>query len=219
MSRTKTLAAIAALAAGAGACAAPSTNGLSAVNNPSIYSVHQPVVERTDFVLDLSTDARGVPVAEIERLHGWFDSIQLRYGDSVSVDDSGYGNARADVARAVGEYGLLLAPEAPVTAGRVPPGSVRVVASRSTASVPGCPDWSSSDNGVAPPQNTSSNYGCSTASNLAAMIANPQDLVQGRDGSGRGSASLAGRAIRTYRETQPTGRQGLPATTTTGGNQ
>lgn len=218
MSRTTTLAAIAALAVGASACA-PASNELSAVNNPSIYSVHQPVVQRTDFVLDLSTDATGVPAREIERLHGWFDSIELRYGDTVSVDDSGYGGARADIARAVSEYGLLLAPEAPVTPGQVPPGSVRVVASRSTASVPDCPNWAGSDNGVVPPQNTSSNFGCATAGNLAAMVANPQDLVEGRNGSGNGSASLAGRAIRTYREVQPTGRQGLQQTTTSGNNQ
>lgn len=220
MSRTKLIASIVLLAGAASACA-PASEELSATNNPSIYSVHQPVVQRTDFVLDLQTDARGLPAGEAERLRGWFDSIGLRYGDTVTVDDSGYGaTATADVARVVGDYGLLLTEEpAPVTAGAVPAGALRVVASRSIATVEGCPNWPAEDNGVMPPQGTSANYGCASASNLAAMIANPQDLVEGRNPSGRGSAAVAGRAIRTYREMQPTGRQALPATTTGGPSQ
>lgn len=218
MSRIKTFASIALLAGAASACA-PAANELSAVNNPSIYSVHQPVVQRTDFVLDVQTDARGLPAAEADRLRGWFDSIGLRYGDSVAIDEDGHGSAaRADIARVVDEYGLLLSHGAPVTASQVPAGSVRIVASRSSASVPDCPNWEASDNGVAPPQNTSSNFGCATAGNLAAMIANPNDLVEGQNHSGRGSATTAGRAIRTYREVQPTGRQGLQSTTTSQGN-
>ncbi len=217
MSRIKTFAALAALGLGAGACSTAGPNQLTAGNNPSLYSVHQPVVQRTDFVLDLATDRDGVPTAELERLNAWFVSIGLGYGDTISVDDGeGASGARGDVARVAADYGLLLADGAPVTAGRVPPGSIRVVASRSTASVPGCPDWTANTNGITPPQATSSNFGCATNSNLAAMIANPDDLIHGRDGSGSGSATTAGRAIRTYREGVPTGRNGLPQTTTTG---
>lgn len=215
MSRIKLLASIALLAGAASACA-PATNDLSAINNPSMYSVHQPVVERTDFVFDVRSDATGLPAGEADRLRGWFDSIQLRYGDSVTVETAGHGGAaRADIARVVGDYGLLLSEEpAPVTAGAVPTGTVRIVASRSIATVENCPSWPTEDNGLAPPQNTSANYGCATAGNLAAMVANPQDLVQGRDHSARGGATVAGRAIRTYREMQPTGRQALQSTTT-----
>ena len=217
MSRTKTFAAAAILALGASACATNNSGPLSAVNNPSVYSVHQPVVGRTDFVLDLRADGRGVSPAEIERLHGWFDSIGLRYGDRISVDDGyGAGTARADIARAVGEYGLVLEGGAPVT-GEVPAGSVRVVASRATASVPGCPNWSSEGNGMVPTQGTSTNYGCASNSNLAAMIANPNDLVLGQTDSGAGAASTASRAIRVYREAQPTGQRGLTQQTTTSG--
>ena len=92
--------------------------------------------------------------------------------------------------------------------------TIRVVASRSSASVPGCPEWS--DPGIDSPVRTGTNYGCAINSNLAAMIANPDDLVHGRDGTGQGSATTAGRAIRTYRERQPTGTQPLPANSTTG---
>jgi pilus assembly protein CpaD len=222
MSRITTFAAVAALGLGAAACA-PTTGPLTAANNPSVYSVHQPVVQRTDFVLDVATAGSGVPAAELERLDGWFRSIGLRYGDNVTIDEgTGYAtpNARADVARVAARYGLLLAEGAPITAGAVPPGSVRIVASRATASVPDCPDWDAAGNGIVAPQSTSSNYGCAVNSNLAAMIANPEDLVVGRDASVNGTGRTASRAIRVYREGQPTGTQGLQQTSTTqGGNQ
>lgn len=222
MSRTTTFAAIALLGLGAGACA-PTTGPISATNNPGVNSVHQPVVQRTDFVFDVATAGNGVSAAELDRLDGWFRSIGLRYGDTVAIDEgAGYAtpNARADVGRVAARYGLLLADGAPVTAGAVPAGSVRVVASRSTASVPGCPNWDVQDNGVLAQQGTSSNFGCATNSNLAAMIANPDDLVVGRDASANGTGRTASRAIRVYREGQPTGTRGLQETSTTqGGSQ
>src|SRR3546814_18043515 len=79
----------------------------------------------------------------MERLAGSFSSIGLAYGDRVSIDTpDSYANAgvRDDVARLLGYYGMLLSDVAPVTAGRLPGGTVRLVVSRSVASVPGCPD-------------------------------------------------------------------------------
>ena len=183
------------MGAGLAGCVTPETGALTSVSNPSLYSVHEPVVRRSEFVFDLAADGGRVSNAELERLHGWFASIELRYGDRISVDE-GYaaGSAREDVERAVSEYGLSLADGAPVTAGAVPAGSVRVVASRSTASVPGCPDWAPEDNGVTPRQTTSTNYGCATNANLAAMIADPNDLVVGQFQFGQRRGELPLRA-------------------------
>lgn len=217
MSRIMTFTALVALGLGAGACTTVPQQ-LEVANNPSLYSLHQPVVQRTDFVLDLATSGEGLSVSEKARLGAWFASIGLRYGDTVTVDEShGYGNpdARADVAEVAAGYGLLLdGAVAPVTAGAVPPGSIRVIASRATAGVPTCPAWERGE--LAPVNYTSSNYGCATNSNLAAMIADPLDLVRGRDGTVDASANTAARAIRGYREGQPTGRQGLQQPSTTG---
>jgi pilus assembly protein CpaD len=217
MSRTKTFAALVALGIGATACA-PAPQHLEAANNPSLYSVHQPVVERTDFVFDVATTASGVSATELARLDAWFASIDLGYGDQVTIDEApGYQSAavRRDVSGVAARYGLLLAQaDAPITAGTVQPGSVRVVASRAVASVPGCPNWAKAE--IAATGNTSSNYGCATNSNLAAMIANPTDLVEGQRGPV--TAGAATRAIRSYREVQPTGQQGLQQTNTTGGS-
>ena len=220
MQRLLTLAAVSAMGLAASGCQTSPTGALQVGNNPSVYSMHQPVVERTDYVFDLSTSGDGVAPTELERLSAWFESIDLSYGDKLTVDEPiGYESdaARRDIARLVAEYGMRLSDEAaPVTDGDVAPGTVRVVASRSQARVEGCPNWSNP--GVASTSTTSTNYGCAFNSNLAAMIADPNDLVHGRDASVRGSGSTAARAIRVYRETQPTGRQGLPSTSTRSGS-
>ena len=125
----------------------------------------------------------------------------------------GYENpsARADVAGVAARYGLLLSDGAPVMNGAVSPGTIRVIASRATASVPNCPNWG--DDQLLPDVNTSSNFGCASNSNLAAMIANPEDLIVGQDTTSD-TAFIAGRAIRVYRSRVPTGSQPLPSTTT-----
>jgi pilus assembly protein CpaD len=209
MVRSKSFIALAALGTLMAGCA-EMTPEVAAKRNPTLYSVHQPVVQRTDYVLDLGSSG-GLGSAESSRLHAWFDSLQLGYGDRISVDTgSGYGDsaAREDVAKVAATYGLLLRDGAPVTAGAIQPGSVRVIVSRTNASVPGCPDWSfaaTSGAGIS----TDSNYGCATNSNLAAMIADPNDLVLGQAGASAGDAATASKAIKSYRDAEPTGKAGL----------
>ena len=77
----------------------------------------------------------------------------------------------------------MLGEEAPVTPGTVSPGTVRVVVTRSSASVPGCPDWSAKSDSTLG-NATSSNYGCATNANMAAMIADPEHLLKGASGQG-----------------------------------
>lgn len=219
MSRTPCFAALA-LGLLASACTTPPSPHLHATSNPSVYSVHQPVVERTDYVLDLNASGGQLSASELDRLDGWFASIDLGYGDRLAIDSAGYDDpaVRQAIAGVAANYGLLVGDEpAPVTAGAVAPGSVRVIASRASAHVPNCPEWGGVD--VSPVNNTSPNYGCATNSNLAAMVADPNDLIVGRDGSVRGTGQTATRAIRGYRETLPTGRQPLPQVSTRqGGN-
>ena len=88
------------------------------------------------------------------------------------------GATRGAVEGLVARHGLLLGPDAPVTPGYVNAGTVRVVVSRTKATVPGCPDWSANSD-VNLDNATSSNYGCATNSNLAAMVANPEHLIKG----------------------------------------
>lgn len=183
--------------------------------NPArgLMSVNQPVVSRTDYALDLATAGDSLPSTEEARLDAWFRSLQLGYGDSIFVDNLSSDGARNDVARIAGRYGMLLSDGSPVTNGAVHPGMTRVVVSRTRASVPGCPNWS-----VPAQPNfenaTMSNFGCSVNSNLAAMVANPEDLIHGRESGGIGNTDTATKAVDTYRKKAPTGSGGLQAVST-----
>jgi pilus assembly protein CpaD len=187
--------------------------------NPArgVEAVNVPVVSRADYALDLAAPGGSLPSSEAGRLDGWFRSMQLGYGDSIYVDGPSAYEAKSDVARVAGRYGMLVSNGAPVTAGEIPPGSVRVIVSRTRASVPGCPNWSvPSQPNI---ENASmSNYGCAVNANLAAMVANPEDLVHGREGSGVGDARTATKAVETYRNATPTGTQGLKDISTKKGN-
>lgn len=179
-------------------------------SNAGMESVHQPVVNRLDYALDLNTSGNGgLAEGETQRLAGWFNTLNVGYGDRISVDDpSAYGSAanREGVAAVAARYGLLLDDGAPVTTGAVTGGMVRVVVSRMSASVPGCPDWSRPSQ---PEYSASSmsNYGCATNTNLAAMIANPEDLIRGQVGST--DQRVSSKAIKTYRDKAPTGANEL----------
>ena len=91
----------ASLALALGACG--STN----MDNRSLYSVKQPVVERSNYTLDVSTSADGLPVSEQQRLAGWFESMDLRYGDRVSIDDGSASLAVRDDVAALADQGVL----------------------------------------------------------------------------------------------------------------
>ncbi len=211
MARTKSLAAVLAIGA---AFALPSAAGAKPPErhgpNRGLDSLNQPVVQRIDYLLDLA-DNGGLSDADLARLDSWFTSLGLGYGDHVFVDH-GTGAGRQDVASVAAAYGLLLSEGAPVMAGDVPGGAVRVIVSRTTASVPNCPNYEKERG----PSSTSSNYGCAVNSNLAAMIADPNDLVLGQVGSVTGDANTSSKAIRLYRQTAPTGTKGLSDVSTRG---
>ena len=95
----------------------------------------------------------------------------------------------------------------PITAAPLAAGMARVVVSRSAARVPGCPDFSRSGTSEFE-GSTTSNYGCASQANLAAMIADPLDLVRGQPGTETFDSKTSGRAIDSYRKASPTGGGG-----------
>ncbi|MXO62432.1 CpaD family pilus assembly protein [Qipengyuania oceanensis] len=167
--------------------------------NGSVYSTKQPVVERTNYVLDVKTSADGLSFAEQRRLADWFETMDLRFGDRVSIDDPMASAATYDAINQIaGRDGIIVSRGAPVTEGIVPAGQARVVITRSLASVPGCPDWSVKSemnytNGTHP------GHGCAINGNLAAMVANPEDLITGQKGTGETVVMSSTKAIRSYR--------------------
>lgn len=184
--------------------------GCGGTPNRGLESVHQPVVSRTDYVFDVNTSGNGLAPGEAKRLAGWMASLRLGYGDRVAIDDPNpYGGGiRDSVAAQIAPYGLLLSDDAPVTGAPVAPGTARVVVSRMKATVPGCPDFSR-DSHPEFESNTSSNQGCAINANLAAMIANPADLVRGQVGAEVNDPAVSSRAINSFRKATPTGSGGL----------
>ena len=183
-------------------------------SNRSLDSIHQPVVTQTSYTLDVASGPAGISIPEQRRLSGWFEAMDLRYGDKVYIDDPSHNPANRSAVEAVaGKYSMLVGGDAPVTPGYVNAGAVRVVVVRTTAEVPGCPDWSTnSDTNLG--NGTYSNYGCASNSNMAAMVADPSHLIKGATGST--STSTATKAIDTFRAKPPTGEAGLKETSSKG---
>jgi pilus assembly protein CpaD len=186
-------------------------------SNRSLESVHQPIVERTNYTLDVTTGPGGLSIPEQRRLAGWFEAMDLRYGDRISVDDPlNSGVTLAAVEAVASRFGMLVGDDAPVTPGLVNAGTARVVMTRSSASVPGCPDWSAKSDGNLR-NATSTNYGCATNSNLAAMVADPEHLIHGAKSTGQTVLMRSNKAIETYRDAVPTGQKGLKQVSSEGG--
>jgi pilus assembly protein CpaD len=199
-----------ALSSGLAACTTPANQA-----DRGLASVNVPVVTTADYVFDAAALGGALAQGESDRLSGWFQGLGLGYGDTVYVDGAAPA-ARVQVASIASRFGMLVTAGAPATAGMVPPGSVRVVVARRRAEVPGCPNWSRPS---APDfaNHSMSNYGCSVNSNIAAMIANPEDLLHGRDGAGLTDNWAASRAIEMYRATPPSGSKGLQDVSPKGG--
>ena len=192
--------------------------GLSGcATNRGLESLNQPVVSRANYTLDVASYGGGLPLPEQRRLAGWFDTLDLRYGDRIAVDDPGASGAtREAVAAIAARYGLLVGQDAPVTTGQIAPGTVRIVVTRSSATVPNCPNWSAkSDTNLN--NATYSNYGCAVNSNLASMVADPEHLLHGAKGTGETVVMSASKAIDSYRVAPPTGEKGLKQSSTEGG--
>ena len=199
----------------ASATAACSTGYPSDDGRRGLSAVQVPVVERQNFAYDVPASPGGLPSASEQALGAWFSTLGLRYGDRVYLDGAQAAYARNDVARIAGQYGLLLADGAPVTQGSIESGNVRVVVSRAHASMPNCPAWDGAQHGN-PANEQMPNYGCSVNGALAAMVANPEDLISGRPGAATVDARTSTRAVRSYREATPTGNGGLQDISTGG---
>lgn len=189
--------------------------------NRSVDSVHQPVVSRTDYVFDMSAGPDGLAVGERERLNGWLTALRTGYGDRLYLDDGGTGNyrVREELAGEATRFGLTLGDGAPVSTGEVTPGTVRLVLSRSSATVPGCPDHSRTQQpnfGA----HTSSDFGCGINRNLAAMVAQPEDLVRGQTAGGAPDINTATKPVNALRTRETQVQAGLQQTRTSNvGNQ
>ena len=99
-----------------------------------------------------------------------------------------------DAARNVDDAGAMIREAAANGA----PGRVRVVVERYVVTPPTCPDWSKPV-GEDSQNSPGANFGCANTANLGMMVANPGDLLRGRNpGPADGTAVSAG--IKRYRD-------------------
>ena len=182
------------------------------VPSRGLAAVNVPVVTTADYVFDAAAPGGALAPGETERLNAWFSTLGLGYGDSVYVDGDSFA-ARNQVAAVAGNYGMLIQSGAPVTSGAIQPDAIRVVVARRRAEIPGCPNWSVAsepDFG----NRTMSNFGCGVNGALAAQVANPEDLLHGREAGSVGDAMTGSKAVIMYRNQAPTGTNGLKETST-----
>jgi pilus assembly protein CpaD len=179
--------------------------------NRTVESVKVPVIERSLLSYDLPVDGRNaLPPSQARVLAEYLASIGITYGDRIAVDDrlgAGAPQRRAVIAEVVARHGLMLDYAAPVSSRPLTPRTVRVLVTRAKAVVPGCPDWSRPSE-IEVEGAASSNFGCATRSNLAEMIADPNDLVVGKayDGADARTVERAARAYSTGGAASPAER-------------
>jgi pilus assembly protein CpaD len=183
------------------ASCAPETAYWSPAESPKTVRV-----DWVNFAHTVRFPARGSELSTEERarLDRFLGTVSPDYGDQIMV---GTGTAAdADPAggqRVAAVRRLLEARRVPATA--LPPspeatawdGSVRLVVGRYVVTPPNCPDWSK-DAGEDRTNRPASNFSCATATNLGLMVANPGDLIRGRE-MGPTDGEHATRVIRVYR--------------------
>lgn len=135
--------------------------------------------------------------AEMAQLEGFIARHDVGYGDRVYVltETSGKVSQRStNVLNYIKAHGIAAAALPSVEA---QPGIVRIVVNRHVVVPPNCPDWSkpaTSDYSNTP----MSNLGCSTMANFGSMVADPAELIQGRQ-PGPADAEGSTGAIQRYR--------------------
>jgi pilus assembly protein CpaD len=135
--------------------------------------------------------------AERRRLRDFITRVQFGYGDRLFVSAGEFAFAddrRKVVSKALTDMGFRKIEQLKDNGES---GSVSVIVGRYVVTAPNCPDWrkpADADRG----NTTLSNHGCSTVSNLGAMVAYPRDLLRGRK-AGPADGDAAALGIKRYK--------------------
>jgi pilus assembly protein CpaD len=148
-----------------------------------------------DHDIAFSRGAEELSAAQTVGLANFLGTNGIRAGDSVTVAASaGASERRAVVLAALRQYRIAAVSQ---TDANLPSGVVHIHVDHTVVTVPNCPDWSKPETDE-PDNRTSSNLGCATEANLAAMVANPTDLVR-PDADGKGDGGELTHGVELYR--------------------
>lgn len=150
-------------------------------------------------------NAADVAAAELSAIEAFLDKVDVRLTDQIALDPgAGTGPklaaARADAITRKLRHRL---PGLRVRLLENGAGGAQLVVGRYVAKAPDCPGWFSPEQRYAafanPDNRVDANFGCATATNFAATLADPGDLVRGRN-LGPADASFQALAVENYRK-------------------
>jgi pilus assembly protein CpaD len=190
-------------------CLALACGALQACDSPGEWSpAEAPKQLRVDFqrlthTAGFAPSSTQLAPSEQQSLNTFLQTAQVTtddpvYLEAVAGDRLGASRIGA-LARDLTRKGYSVA-SLPAAADAVPPNTLLVVVERYVVTPPDCPNWTKSQSGDHD-NATSSNFGCSSITNLGLMVADPRDLVIARQ-LGPASAAQAGLAIQRYRAGQ-----------------
>jgi pilus assembly protein CpaD len=145
-----------------------------------------------DHDVNFARGTKSVAPGEIAGLSNFLRDNAVGDGDTVTVDNPKGASSLAAVRQAAvfTELKALHVRAASTPATAQVANAVRIHVTHAVVTAPQCPDWSKpeADNSDNSP---SSNFGCATEANLAAIVANPADLAKGRSSTTADGAVLA----------------------------
>ncbi|HKX10880.1 MAG TPA: CpaD family pilus assembly lipoprotein [Stellaceae bacterium] len=188
-------------------CLALACGALAACDSPAEWSgAEAPRHLRVDFqrlahTAGYAANATQLAQNEQESLGAFLQAAQVTTDDPIYLEGASadrLSSARISaLARDLTRRGFSVA-TLPAAPDAVPRNALLVVVERYVVTPPDCPNWTKSQSGDH--ENAqNSNFGCSDATNLGLMVADPRDLVIGRQ-LGPAGAAQAGLAIQRYRE-------------------
>ncbi len=197
----KALIGVASLAA-LSACAMPGAQQWKP-ESANAQKVNKVEFSRLSHTVRFTSGSPTLTSAETSRLMGFLDDSDIVYGDHLYLgapgDDALTQKREAALRRILAKRGVLMtvAPAAAHAGGD----EMTVQLERYVVTPPSCPNWSKPTGGD-PDNTTFSNFGCATETNLGMMVAQPRDLVVGRQ-PGPPDADPALQAIQNYRAGKP----------------
>lgn len=175
------------------------TNGAELERNiVTMVRLAHPVSAEQDGAIDLSQDS-------LANLESFTTTNEVGYGDVILFDQGADVPAgRIDALAAwFLRQGVTVGENNGVFGAMPSAGSVMVYVERYTVTAPDCQRWS--ETSVSNPNNAPGQpFGCTSQSNLAAMVANPRDLVTGERAGANPDATR--KAVKAYR-LKPVGGQ------------
>jgi pilus assembly protein CpaD len=173
------------------ALALAACGGSPAPTNSSLNPTRIPTVSVDEVTHNLYFTNNRITGPEEAALMAFLRTVGPRFADRISIEDPNPENAEDRIAALTKILGRMGVGVAAVKRGTdLSPGAARIVVSRANVTQDQCPDWNDETliifKGAA-----TSNYGCATRSNLARMVADPTDLLEGRPLTGQGGATAA----------------------------